>query len=227
MTRRFRASIRRGSGRGPFALQYRRATALQRAGRRSEALSAFVQLAREYPTVPWAHFGLGDTRVSLGDLEGGVRALLESVRLFPQFKMAHYALATAYRRQGDAARSIEHLKLYEQPSAAQPPLPDNQLMAVAELELGARYYTRQAIKLAKEGDLRGAVSALEKTLELDPGLALSHVNLMTLYEKLDEWNRVEEHFEAAIRVAPNRADAYDVMAGALSRSGRHEEAEAL
>jgi len=211
-------------GKGSFAVQYRLGTALLRSGRPADALPVFVSLVAQDPAMPWAHFGLAETRLATGDLRGAIQAYQRACELFPPFKRAHYALAIAFQRVGDTTNAAEHRRLYALATASQPPLPDELLADVVALERGALHHATEASKLAKAGKLRDAARELESGLEIDPGHTVSHINLITLYDQLNDMERAEAHFNAAVRTAPDRADAYYEWGKALAVRSRHEDA---
>jgi tetratricopeptide (TPR) repeat protein len=212
---------------GPFALRYRLGEALLRSGRTDEAAKVFRKLTSDFPEIPWSHYGDGEARIRQGDVSGAIQSFLDACSLFPEFKSAHYALASAYGRLGDAAHAEEELRLYRSASAAQPPLPDANMVAVHALEAGFLAFSEKAIKLAAAGDLRGAAEANEKAVESEPSYALPHINLISLYGGLGEFDLAERHFKEATRLAPNRADAYSDYAGVMVRRERDAEAETL
>ncbi len=93
---------------GPkFLLTYFRGLALGRAGKPSEALSAFQEAVQLNPNSAEAHFNLGKTQFALGHVTEAITALREALRLNPGDRQANRLLSQAYRRAGDAKNAIK------------------------------------------------------------------------------------------------------------------------
>lgn len=88
--------------------------------------------------------------------------------------------------------------------------------AMQNYYLGARYYHNGNYDIARE--------RLERALELDPKLAEAHYTLALTYEKLQNPRLATEHYNAAVRVAPNNYDARNAYAVFLCRQRRFDEA---
>jgi tetratricopeptide (TPR) repeat protein len=191
-----------------FALSYRHAECLLKAGRTEAAAKEYSKLAASSPDNPWALYGVGRARAAGGDLRGAVEEYEAACRLFPAFKAAHYALSIAYGRLGDPAGQGEELLRYGRGSAGNPPLVDALLAKVRELDRGFLYYSNQGTKFINAGLNSEAAAALEKALEIEPNHALSHIHLITAYGQLGLFDRAARHFQDAIRLEQGRADAY-------------------
>ena len=76
-------------------------------GDNAEAKEHATKAVARAPSLFAAHNALGRALVELGELDGGIRALEEAVRLAPESAEMHFTLARAYARAGrteDAAR---------------------------------------------------------------------------------------------------------------------------
>jgi tetratricopeptide (TPR) repeat protein len=67
---------------------------------------------------------------------------------------------------------------------------------------------QRAADLERAGRLEDAVREQERALAADPSNVQSHVNLISLYGRLDNPETAKEHFEAVLRLQPNRSDAW-------------------
>src|SRR5437773_2762612 len=86
------------------------AEALLDAGDLDESQRLFDALAREPAAEPAAQLGLGRIAAANGHHEIAVAHLLRAIELFPEFGVAHYALALSYRALGkrdEAQRALE------------------------------------------------------------------------------------------------------------------------
>ena len=83
-------------------------------------------------------------------------------------------------------------------------------------ELGARYYRNGSYDLAKD--------RLKLALEIDPKLAKAHMALALTYEQLDNFRLATEHYDEAVRFAPNNYDTRNAYAVFLCRQQRFDEA---
>ena len=89
--------------------------------------------------------------------------------------------------------------------------------AMQNYNLGARYYQNGSYHIAKE--------RLVRALELDPKLEQAHFMLALTYEQLDNTRLATEHYEEAVRVAPNSYDARNAYAVFLCRMQEYGDAE--
>ncbi len=110
---------------GPkFLISYFRGLALDREGKRSEALAAFQAAVQLNPNSAEAHLNLGKTEFSLGQVHEAIAELQEALRLDPDSKQAKRLLSQAYRRVGDAKNAAK----FADASAQAPVVPAGDLM---------------------------------------------------------------------------------------------------
>lgn len=89
--------------------------------------------------------------------------------------------------------------------------------AMQNYNLGARYYQNGSYDIARE--------RLERAVELDPKLEQAHFMLALTYEQLDNNRLATEHYEEAVRVAPNSYNARNAYAVFLCRQQEYDDAE--
>jgi tetratricopeptide (TPR) repeat protein len=78
---------------------------------------------------------------------------------------------------------------------------------------------------APPGEVRPkAISAAQKALELDPGIAEAHVMLADVYQKQWKWTDAEAEYKRALELNPNDAASHGGLASWLMCQGRMEEA---
>jgi tetratricopeptide (TPR) repeat protein len=209
---------------GAMAARVRLAEALLAAGELDGAAAQLRSLRDDRPSLPQVHYGLGRVEAARGGAAAAAGHYEEACRLFEPYGAAHYALALAYRDLGRDEDSRRHLQLYERHRLAAPPLEDPALERVLRLKTGAGAFLSEGVRLAGAGDLEGAVREHLKALERDGQLAQAHANLISLFGRLRRWNEAEEHYRAAIALAPGRAEAHYDYGVLLAEQGRRAEA---
>lgn len=196
------------------------AEALLDAGELERSASLFTELTREPRAEPAAQFGLGRIAAARGRHAEAVEHLQRAIALFPEFGAAYYALARSFRaldKTADAEAALEQHKRY---GTRWPGLDDPVLAAVTTLRDDPRAELQRGIKLAADGDVKGAIAIHEEALRRDPTLAQAHENLITLYGRAGNWAKAEEHYKALVATRPNADEAhynYGVLLGMQER----------
>jgi len=92
---------------GPnFLISYFRGLALDRSGKREEAIAAFQDALKLDPNNAEAHLSLGKTEMSLRRLDAAITELQEALRLSPNNNQARRLLSQAYARAGDKEHAL-------------------------------------------------------------------------------------------------------------------------
>lgn len=176
----------------------------------------FEALRREPAAEPAAEFGLGRIAAAEGRHNAAIEHLQRAVALFPELGAAHYALALSYRALGRRDEAQRALERHAQYGPRWPAQEDPVLAKVAELRDDAQTNLQRGLKLADTGDLAGAIAAHEAALTRDPSIAQAHANLISLYGRVRNWAKAEEHYHAVIALGFNVPDAhydYGVLLG--------------
>jgi protein O-GlcNAc transferase len=188
----------------------------------------YEQILSEQPATPQAHLGLGRVEVARGRPEAAVERFRRATDLFADFGAAYYALGLAYRDLGRADDARAALQLYQAHRLDAPPLPDPVLARVRELKTSALARLAEGVRLAQMDDVEGSVRAHEAAVEADPTLAQAHANLISLYGRLGQADKAEEHYRAAIALGPGLAEAhYDYGVMLVEQRRPREAAEAF
>ncbi len=123
----------------------------------------------------------------------------------PQATRIHYPLALAYRGLGDRRKAEEHLALRGEVDL--PPI-DPILEGLGNLLENAAAYETRGSKAIEARQWPEAVANLQKAVSLEPGNALTHLNLGTaLYMQRDADGALAE-YRAATRLSPSLAKAH-------------------
>jgi tetratricopeptide (TPR) repeat protein len=211
------AALRQALSHAPAYLPARLklAEALLEAGEIEESRKRFAELT-DPACAPAVQFGLGTIAAREGRHAEAVEHLQRAVALFPEFGAAHYALARAYRALGRRDEAEAALERHTQFGARWPAIEDPLSAAIATLREDPGALVQRGIKQADGGDVEGAIAAHEAALTLNPSHAQAHANLISLYGRVRNWTKAEEHYRAVVKLAVNVADAhydYGVLLG--------------
>ena len=208
-----------------LAARVRLGEALLASGETEPARALYDELLRQHPDAPQAHYGLGRAFAARGNAAAAAERYLAATLLFPAYGAAHYALGLAYRDLGRAEDAERHLRLYQQHLMEAPPLEDPVLESVFRLKQGADAVLAEGVRLGETGDFEGSIREHLRALELDPGLTKAHANLMALYGQAEKWDKVDEHYRAAVAQAPGLVELHYNYALALQQQKRPAEAQ--
>lgn len=195
------------------------AETLLEAGELEESRRRFMELT-DPSCAPAVQFGLGSIAARAGKHADAVTHLERAVALFPEFAAAHYALARSYRALGRAEQADAALAKHGQFGARWPAIADPLAESVALLRADPAALLQRGVKQADAGDVEAAIASHEAALAANPSLAQAHANLISLYGRVRNWARAEEHYRAVIALAVNVADAhydYGVLLGLQER----------
>jgi len=184
------------------------AEALLESGRVDESAPLFEVLVKEPAAEPVAEFGLGRVEAARGRHDKAIVHFERAVTLFPELGAAHYALARSYRALGRADAATRSLALHQKHGARWPAIDDQVLAGVIALKADPRAQMRRGTKLAEEGDIAGAIAAVEGALSADPAAVDAHSILISLYGRLGQWPKAEAHYRSAVASGVNLADAH-------------------
>ena len=62
--------------------------------------------------------------------------------------------------------------------------------------------------LQARGDFEGAMAAYTDVLDIDPGYAQAHVNLVAIHGELGNYEQAAAHYEHSVKLAPSIAEAH-------------------
>ncbi|WP_455378144.1 tetratricopeptide repeat protein [Petrachloros mirabilis] len=147
---------------------------------RQRAFVSFQKAVQLNPDNKEAHYGLGHILVLQGKLTQAEAEFREAIRIDQDYSEAHTYLGQVLFNQGHAAKAIAEYRL----ALSNPLYPTPDL---------ARFHLGYA--LAQEGDLQGAMEALEDALAVNPPNvppALLHLELGRVYYKMRFERRAKE-----------------------------------
>ena len=185
----------------------------------------FESVVRDHPESAQAYYGLGRAQSATKDLEGSVGSLRKACELFPDFGAAHYALALAYRRYGKTAEAQEETALYEAHRYDIAGAGDRLQADLNEFFTSPAQLIGLGIEFARQGKLEQAAANHEEALAIDPQQIRAHINLISIYGRLSQFAKGEEHYRAAVRMDPNSVESHYNFSVLLINQGRFVEAE--
>lgn len=211
---------------GSLPARVRLGEALLDAGKAEEARALYRALVMEHPDTAQAHYGLGRAEAACGEAVAAADRYRAATRLFPEYAAARYALGLLYRDLGRRDEAQEQLRLYQRHWLEAPPLDDPVLERVVALKQGPGEALAEGVRLGEAGDVAGAIREHERALELDPSLTRAHANLMGFYGRDRRWEKVDEHYRAAMSLDSGLPEVHYNYALALHGQGRRAEAAA-
>ncbi len=210
---------------GYLPAQLKLAETLLVAGNWEEGSVIYEAIIEDHPDSATAVYGLGRVNAARGDDKAAAESFQKACEFFPAYGASHYALALLYRKFGDTPKAQEHLILSEQNKTTVPPVDDPLRDAVRELNQGPLAHIRRGTLLEQAGKTQEAIAEHEKALEVDPRHVQAHINLISLYGRLRQFEKAEEHYRAAVGLDPDRADAHYNYGVLLFEQGKYREAD--
>jgi tetratricopeptide (TPR) repeat protein len=210
---------------GYMPAQLKLAESLFAIGRWEESRAIYQAVSTAHPESAEAHYGLGRVSAAQGDVAAATTSYLKSVELFPEYGAAHYALALVYRKLGDEARYQPQFRLYEQNRTSVPPLDDPLRSAVTRLNMGSVAHIRRGADLERAGKIAEAIAEQQEALRVDPKAVQAHINLISLYGRLEQYEPAAEHYRAGIDLDRNQADLHYNYGVLLLKQRKPEDAE--
>ncbi|RIK94724.1 MAG: hypothetical protein DCC71_23265 [Proteobacteria bacterium] len=176
---------------GSWAAPHGEANALVALGRQREAIALYRRAIERAPMIPQLRQALAAAHEDLGEYDAARDVYRQALELFPDSALSHGMLGTVLAKAGDDA---EALRLLEEALRIRPDDP--------------RLRINRAILLARVGRVDEAIAANE-AMRAEPLLAAeADHNLGILYDRYrPDPARALSHYEAALRRAPDRADA--------------------
>lgn len=194
-------------------------------GRTQEARVELEATARRHPDSAQVAYTLGRAREAMDDQSGAVEAYRRACELYPDFGPGHYSLGLAYRQLGDYGRAEKEFEIYKARRYNIPGVADRFQAELDELYTKPGYLLELGVDLQRQGKVELAVAANQKALEFDPGLARAHINLISLYGRLKQYEKAEEHYQLAVALDPGAAESHYNYGVLLMQRGRYQDAE--
>jgi tetratricopeptide (TPR) repeat protein len=185
----------------------------------------YKQILEDHRDCPQAWYGLGRVQSAEGDHESAAASFTQACNLFPQYGAAHFAVAGELRKLGKPDEAELHFALYSKDSLVEPHVEDVLAERVEQLNQSTTTHLQRAAELEIAGKLADAVREHQAVLESDPNNIQAHINLISLYGRLGDNAAAKQHFDAAIKLSPNRPDAWYDYGVLLFSEQKYDETE--
>ncbi|MGI8962340.1 MAG: tetratricopeptide repeat protein [Bryobacteraceae bacterium] len=185
----------------------------------------YKQILEAHRDCSQAWYGLGRVQAAEGNHESAAASFTEACNLFPQFGAAQFALAGELRKLGKQSEAGLHFALYSKSSSIEPPLPDVPAQRMEQLNQSSTTHLERGAELESAGKLEDAIREHQTVLESDPNNVQAHINLISLYGRAGDAAAAKQHFDAAIKLAPNRPDAWYDYGVLLFNQQKYDQAE--
>lgn len=199
------------------------------------------------PAFSYSHYNLGLVLEQLHDPGHAKEQFEQAIALGFEEPDVHFQLASVLRSLGEKDASEKQLKLYSTAMAAASTRRVADLKAGAaekELKSGdpqkAVELYRQALEatpndallsyklslaLDRVGDTAGERSALERSIQIDPDMAIAQNQLGYLDSRSGDAAAAEKHFREAVRAAPAYTEAWINLAATLGMESKFQDAQ--
>ncbi len=180
------------------------------------AVDVFQHATDRYPNSPRLAIGLGMAYYSRGNYDDAVKALIKAADLNPADPRCYYFLSKAY--DSSPAQADEVIRRFRR---------------FAELQPGnarAPYYYAMSMWKGRRAqdasvDSQQIEALLKKSVELDPKFPEAHLQLGNLYSDQKSYATAVPHYQAALALNSDVADAHYRLGQALVHLGKKEEAQ--
>jgi len=196
-------------------------------GQLDESRQIYSAIVKTAPSTAEAYYGLGRIDLARGDTAAASQSFQKACELFPPYGPAHYQLAQIDHKLGKTQESEQELALYAHNRTLVPPIEDPLRDELRSLDRAAASLLDRGIQLEQAGRPEDAIAAEERALQLDPSLMRAHVNLIILYGRAGDFQKAEEHYQAALKLNPDKyPDAFYNYGVLLLKEGKPNEAQA-
>ncbi len=180
------------------------------------SIEVFQRATERYPKSPRLAIGLGMALYSRGNYDDAVKALLRGADLDPSDAQCYYFLSKAYDSSpSQADEVIERFRRF---------------MELEPRNGRAPYYYAMSLWKGRRAqdasvDLEQIETLLKKSVALDPKFPEAHLQLGNLYSDQKKYEVAIPHYQQAIAVNSDLADAHYRLGQALVHVGRKDEAQ--
>lgn len=176
----------------------------------------FEQAAAVDPDSAAALAGLGQVALARRDYNGAIRTLEQALSLQPEATALRQPLGLAYRGRGDLNRARSLLESVTQRDVV---LRDPLLDSLGEMARGAAFFFSQGNLKKLRGDLKGALAAYRRAVELESDNVTYVYTTGGLYGEMGEDEDAIAQFRRALELDPRHRDARFNLATALTKTG--------
>ena len=163
------------------------------------------QLAIELdPELSLPHFQLGYLLTQQGKFEEAVPFYQKAIALYPGHTGAYYQLANAYFRLGRQEEGKRQLEKFR--------------------EIKAKERFNLAERSLKKGEINEALTAFQRTLDMDAAFAPAYARLSTIALQQNDLETAAEYLQQALEIRPNFAAGHYQLGSIYHKQGEVEKA---
>jgi tetratricopeptide (TPR) repeat protein len=228
---------------------YTLALAYQGLNQADAAVNALQRATVLDPKDPIIHFQLGMLLTNTGKADAAIQQLEAAERINPSDLQTHQQLALLLEKTGEKERArLERNRLAalksnsdKENAIARFNGEANDYLAAGNAKAASESYRRAlqlnprdaklrynlSLALDQLGDFASEQKELEKTVELDPNLAVAQNQLGLLALRSSQRNEAERRFKEALAIDPRFSEAQSNLGVLYSQQGKNAEAESL
>ena len=197
---------------------------LETLGEQDEAARHFERAVLLSPGNPLGFFGVGRLALQRGDVDRAVESLERADALEPPIKAVVATLARAYQRAGrtdlakataQRARELPRMTHHQDPVRAE----------VRSLAADLESYLERSRTYREVGQLDAALRELEQLVEIDDTQARAYLLMADVKDRQNDQAGALDAARRALELDPQLDGARPILAGALLKLRRFDEAE--
>lgn len=198
------------------------ADSLLKLNRSAEAATLYKTVLKREPDNPYALLGLARIDMDAGRWTDA-RERLESAVAKSQNSVGYDLLVNVCEQLGDTSRAQE-IRSQHKVSGAFFDIPDPWIREIYFDCYDSYQLSVVGGTAAREGDSSTGLSLVERAVRLEPTNGHYHLQAATLYKQSGNPDKARQELEAAVKLAPDLADAWANLFSLLTTLGQTEDA---
>ena len=196
-------------------------------GRFDESREMCQAVLKDNPQTAPAYYWLGRVAAAKGQGALAEEQYRKACELWPSYGTAHYALALAYQKDGQAGEAQRQMAAFQKYKADSDPQPEDPMLeAVRSLDNSALAHLMKGVDLENAGQMEQAIAEHEEAVRQDPKLVQAHANLIALYGRAGQPEKAEREYRATVAINPNLPQSHYDYGVFLASREKFAEAEA-
>ena len=177
---------------------------LTRKGAFEKAKTQYQRAIELDPELSLPHFQLGYLLAQQGEFEEAIPFYQKAIALYPNHTGAYYQLANAYFRIGKQDEGKRHLEKFR--------------------EIKAKERFNLAERSLKKGEIDEALTAFQRTLDMDAGFAPAYARLSAIALQQNDLETAAQYLHRALEIRPNFAAGHYQLGSIYHKQGAIEKA---
>ncbi len=192
-----------------------------------EAIFAYSRAIELQPENSELRLKLGDILIQQEQWDNAIDCYTQAIKVNPNSDSAHLALGKVLIKQNQLDKAVEYLR---QATKLNPNLEEpyqylaEGLCQQGNLDEASIVYFKLGEILSKEGRLNEAISAFNRTLQINPNYYWAYHCLGNIYVWQDKLDEAVFAYRKAIELQPDLAASYKNLGDVLAKQGKVEEA---